>query len=212
MTHKLHIAFANRPDMVADAVESVRDIGNIHLWPNNGAEDPCIPGTTVHQLPVISAVDTINLMIQSSWDDDVMFWAHNDAYAKPGAAAELLRTVEECDQQWGAIFTHYDVLCAFNMKCIRDVGYWDPMFFQYTADIDYYRRIKMAGWPILSMKRGIEKVEHRHGSITVQSDEHYNMRVQWRQGTGFDHEYYKRKWGGPQGHEKFMVPFNGVRR
>lgn len=239
MKYKLHCLFANRPDLLRQAVEQVRPIGNIHIWPNNGAADPQIPDTTVHMLPPIAPVSAINLMIQSSWDDDVMFWMHNDAFVMPGVAEQFLDAVRNLhqisDERWGVYFTCYDVLCAFNMRAVRDVGYWDPMYFQYTADVDYYHTLHKAGWPSRDFGPGVlhlsgnasappeafaippDALPHERarisamnqggGSATVQNDSLFNQRVQFRAASGFDKRYYALRWGGPEGAEAYDRPF-----
>jgi hypothetical protein len=207
MNYKLHIPFINREDLLRDAVESTRAIGNVHVWAGAGLPSPDIAGVTHHRLPPMSAVDTINMMIQSSWDDDVMFWAHNDCFAHPGVAEGFLAYVQTLDGQWGLCETLYDVLCAFNMKAVREVGYWDPMFFQYTADPDYYYRLKVAGYRTAQFPNGRDgRVEHR-GSMTVRSDKLFNHRVQFRERTKFDKAYYALKWGGLPGGERFQRAF-----
>lgn len=210
MKYKLHIAYRNREDLLREAVESTRDIGNIHLWPNNGADVPGIENVTVRVLPVMSPISVINMMIQSSWDDDVMFWAHNDCFAHPGAAGDFLKATEALyatDKKWGVHWTLYDILCAFNMKAIREVGYWDPMFFQYTADAEYYFRLTNAGYSHEQWENGRDgRVEHR-GSMTVRSDGVFNHLTQWRERERFDRKYYKFKWGGDIGNEQFATPF-----
>lgn len=210
MRYKTHIAYCNREDLTREAIASISDIGNINLWPNNGATALDIPNITQHVLPNMAPTSVINMMIQSSWDDDVMFWAHNDCFAHPGVAASFLRATEvlyAADQSWGVHFSLYDILCAFNMKAVRAIGYWDPMFFQYTADNDYYHRLRHAGFREVQWPEGRDgRVEHR-GSMTVRSDPLFNHRTQWRERTGFDKSYYRVKWGGTVGQEQFQTPF-----
>ena len=222
MKHKLHIAYCNREDLTREAIASVRDIGNIHVWPNNGAKfldglvDIQHRVIAQHVLPDMSPISVLNMMIQSSWDDDVMFWAHNDCFAHPGAAASFFKATEDlyaADQSWGVHFSLYDVLCAFNMRAVRAVGYWDPMFFQYTADNDYYHRLRHAGYREAQWAEGRtgRTIEHR-GSMTVRSDKLFSHRTQWRERTRFDKLYYQMKWGGLVGQEKFQKPFEDLDR
>lgn len=224
MKYKLHMAYANRADLAAEAYDSVVDaIGaaHIHVWPNgiNGdtLKTPRIRNTSqVHRLPPMAPVSIINLLIHESWHDDVMFWMHNDALALPGVAERILAKVEELHnsgKKWGALFTHYDVLCAFNMAAVRDIGYWDPMFFQYTADPEFYHRMRKGGWSIEEFGPGVlhrvgePRVGVDDGSVTVRSDPLFNLRTQWRESTGFDKDYYRLKWGGLPGAEKYDRPF-----
>lgn len=235
ISYKLHMAYANREDLAREACASVERIGNIHLWPNGDDADQlgCIPHVDkVHWMPPMAPVSLINCMIKESWNDDVMFWMHNDALALPGVAHRIVERVHELalvervhelalsPKRWGALFTCYDVLCCFNMRCVREIGYWDPMFFQYTADVEYYHRMRKAGWSIEEFGPG---VVHRvgtlkpsdsadNGSATVRSDPLFNYRTQWREATRFDKEYYRLKWGGLPGEETYERPFgNSVR-
>lgn len=215
MLYKLHMAYSSRDDMALDASQTVKAIGRLHVWPNgDNATSLLVPSdATVHVMPPMAPVSLINCMIRESWNDDVMFWMHNDAFAKPGVAERLFVHVHELHtsgKRWGAVFTHYDVLSVFNMAAIRDVGYWDAMFFQYTADVEYYGRMRAAGWEIDESHFGKDDVEHRHGSITVQTDPTFNLRTQWRERTLFDKNYHMLKWGSFPGQPfKFSKPFDG---
>ncbi len=224
MRYKLHIPFANREDLLRDAVASAAPgFDDIHVWATD-QPDFYMPDVDIHHLPPIPATSTINLMIQSSWDDDVMFWMHNDGYALPGVAADFRSWIEGVNDHhrsnWGVAFTNYDVLCAFNMKAVREVGFWDTMFFQYVSDDDYYHRLELGNWPHLDYPNGAGVLHRKSdiggstepagggGSNTVLADPLFNKRVQFRAGHGFDQDYYRLKWGGLKGHEQFQEPFN----
>jgi len=206
--YKLHIPFVNREDLLREAIESVRDIGYIHLWAD-GVPCPAVPYVTPHELPPIPYTAVQNFMIRESWDDDVMFFMHNDGLAKPGVAKDFLAFIGNASggrSRWCACFTHYDVLCAFNMAAVREIGYWDTMFFQYTSDVDYYHRFKVANWPWLNFD-GDGVLHQNDASNTNKADPLFNHRTQFRARDGFDHRYYALKWGGETGKEKFSRPF-----
>jgi hypothetical protein len=101
------------------------------------------------------------------------------------------------------------------MKAVREIGYWDAMFFQYTADPEYYHRMKLAGYSIEEFGPGVvhrtgaykEGDRQDDGSATVRSDPLFNLRTQWRESTGFDKAYYRLKWGGNPGAETYDRPF-----
>jgi hypothetical protein len=207
MKYKLHIPFGSRTDLVEEAVSSARDIGNIHLWAS-GIDCPDIPDVTKHEPGLVTIVSLINMCLKESWDDDVMFLMHNDAFAKEGAAKKMLEFTENAwktDPKWGMVFSHYDVLCAFNMKAVHEVGVWDTMYFQYRADVDYYHGLKKAGWHELNS--GLNDEIIHHGSTSIKSDALFNHRTQFRNRRDFDSQYYVFKWGGPPGGEKFQKPF-----
>lgn len=212
MKYKLHIGYCSRPDLAFEAAHSARDIGNIHMWSNGcpPGDFPEAPFAEHHALPLLANVGVINHFIQSSWDDDVMFWMHNDGWAKPGFAARFLTHIKEWapGERWGVVFTLYDILCCFNMKAVRDIGYWDPMYMQYSVDIDYYHHMLMKDWSIHTFGR--DQVLHRDsaatpeqdqgggGSHTVRSDPTYNHRIKFRERDGFDNRYFQFKWGTPK--------------
>lgn len=223
MRYKLHIPFAAREDLLADAVASVQAIGNVHVWASGIQMPTCDGIAECKRLPTLPYTAVHNLMFQYSLDDgdDVMFVMHADGLAKPGIAKmfrDFVATTFAHEKDWGVIFTHYDVLCAFNMAAVKDVGFFDPMFMFYMGDCDYYHRMRKAGWRQIEI--GAEGVEHRCeaqsnvapfkdgvGSATIKSDALFNHRIQWRHSTGFDAAYYRLKWGGEPEHETFDRPF-----
>jgi GT2 family glycosyltransferase len=88
----------------------------------------------------------------------------------------------------------------------RVVGPYDENFFPaYYEDVDYERRCALAGvrrlYPCVT-----EKIFHA-GSATshamVDMTEHYEW---YRRNL----DYYKKKWGGGPGHERFALPFGGT--
>jgi hypothetical protein len=205
--------FGSRLDLLHEAVESVRDIGHIHLWAD-GIECPRdIPDVTIHEPGLVSIVSLINMCLHESRDDDVAMLCHNDVFCKPGVAKQFLefvtRAFESDDKKWGLCLSHYDVLCAFNMAAVKDVGPWDTMFFQYSADVDYYRTLRAAGWH--EIDSGLRDGVVHYGSQTVKSDPLFNYRTQFRNRTDFDGRYYELKWGGRPGQEKFGRPFENFR-
>lgn len=207
MKYKIHIPFGSSEELLRQAVESVRDIGNIHVW-GNGCAVPDIPAITAHTPGLVSTVSLINMCIQESWNDDVMMIIHDDARAKEHTARRFLECVRHnfnMTERWGAVFSHYDVLMALNMTAVRDVGWWDTMFFQYTSDVDYYHRLRTNHWPILDSGLG-DGVEH-FGSSVVRTNKLFGHRTAFRNGTQFDYQYYAFKWGGIPGKETFSHPF-----
>lgn len=211
MKYKLHITYGGVKEQVCKAVESARDIGNIHVWAD-GRPSPYIAGVEHHSPGLVGCVPMINMCIKTSWDDDVMFWMHDDAEALPGVAKQFFDFIEDRggiikDQcsPYGVYWTNGDKLCAFNMDAVRQVGWWDTMFFQYMADIDYWHRLRLAGYPCLHS--GINGVLHPEAKTVKDFDPIYMKKIQFIDGTKFDHHYYEFKWGGEQMKERFRTPF-----
>lgn len=208
MKYKLHIPFGSRIDLLRSAVELARDIGNIHLWANGIRCPRDIPMVATHEPGLVSIVSLMNICLQTSRDDDVAFFMHNDAEAKPGIAAKFRDFVQDAfkgTEKWGMAMTHYDVLCAVNMAAVRAVGGWDPMYFQYWADLDYYRTLRMAGWN--ELQSGLYDGVIHHNSQTVKSDALFRLRTTIREMSGIDAAYYACKWGGLLHQETFTRPF-----
>lgn len=211
MRHKLHIPCASRVDLLEKAVTSLRPIGNMNIW-WGGVTTPIelynIPAVELHEPGAVSCVSLYNMCLKASWDDDVVFMAHNDIECHPDVAMRFARAVSEIyhsGQKWGAVFQHYDVLAAFNMEAIRCVGPWDTMYFQYHADVDYYHTLRKAGFPEIYVGKP-EEIIH-HGSSSVKSDPLFHYRTAFRSRSRFDLEYYAMKWGGYVGQERNNRPF-----
>jgi GT2 family glycosyltransferase len=104
---------------------------------------------------------------------------------------------------WGIIFTLYDVFACFNLKIVDEIGLWDNNLPWYFADIDYYRRLKLAGFKVIEAGQGVTHA----ASQTINSD----PRLKFLNGITFPLHaaYYKAKWGGEPDHETFTEPFDG---
>lgn len=215
MKYKIHIPYVNRQDLLRDAIASVQGaFENIHVW-STGAMAPDVSVQT-HSLAPMPFTSMMNSLIASSWDDDVMFFMHNDALAINGGAQKFMEFVQEkfsSNERWGVIFTHYDVLCAFNMRAVRSVGFWDPQLYQYVSDNDYYNKLRNAGWAKVDTRFGADNeqacgIVHRNASSTVKADGLFDRLTRFR--GSFDQSYYAFKWGGKSESEKFFYPFDAV--
>lgn len=196
------IPFVNRSDLFRKAVASVPDDMRwcLRMLDNSTYLNPSVP---------LSASQSINYFIHVAYslESDVLFFMHNDAEAEPGTFEGL---VEKCEQlnkdgvKWGAVFTNYDCLVAFNMKAVKEVGDWDTNFPQYFSDNDYYRRLRIAGYP--TFESGLP-VKHKC-SQTIHSDP--DREFMNAQTFPMYAQYYAKKWGGDPGNETFLVPFDRV--
>lgn len=137
------------------AVDSIRDAvptENIHLWAEGGPSATPIEGVTHHSLPDVGQVAAWNLILHSCRGDDANILMHDDALCEPGAAKRYLDFVAkivEDRSRWGAIMSRYDVLVAYNLKMVEDIGYMDTKFWQYGVDADYYVRMGLRDWKIV---------------------------------------------------------------
>jgi hypothetical protein len=133
------------------------------------------------------------------------FFMHSDAEAGPDTIEKLYHlAIHECSQrQWGAIFTNYDALAAFNTQAMEAIGGWDEEFEWYAGDADCYRRLRLAGFP--TIESGLP-VKHE-ASQTLNSDPEIKRRVDAMFGQRV--KRYVEKWGGDIGAETFDVPWGG---
>ena len=155
----------------------------------------------------LTASQTLNLMQKRAKRSRVPFYffMHSDAEAGPDTVEKLYQmAMHECSKgKWGAIFTNYDSLAAFNTAAFDATGPWDTVFSGYYADNDQYRRLRLAGYPTLESNLPVV----HHGSQTINSDplrKHINNITFPIYGN-----YYADKWGGSPGNENFDKPWNG---
>lgn len=169
----------------------------------------CKIGNVNHAHPPVplSASQSINYILSSalSYDCEVAFFMHNDAACGPGDFETLLDFVSilNATRPWGAVFTNYDALVCFNMEAIKRVGPWDQNLPGYFSDNDYYRRLRLAGFP--TVDTGI-KIIH-NASETIKSDPE-RQRINAATFPLYA-RYYAAKWGGEAGKEKFEKPWGG---
>ncbi|OGX61199.1 MAG: hypothetical protein A2189_06380 [Paenibacillus sp. RIFOXYA1_FULL_44_5] len=213
--YTLGIGYVNRADLLRQALDSIP-----MLWPNtfvvdnsehrelqNHAEINGIVPIINPSVP-LSFSQTMNLLQKEALNQgcEVLLFMHNDAIAHEGTPdrlLELIRSLQQEGRKWGAVFTHYDVLVAFNMKAVQEVGSWDTNLPQYFSDNDYYRRMRLAGYEMI--ESGLP-VTHQNGSSTLHADPYRNM----VNGILFPlhAQYYGKKWDGEPGSEQYSIPFN----
>lgn len=207
--YAMYIPYVNRPDLLDKAFSSAWDLrANLTIIDNSedGLDRP-FPGIYVMRPPVpLTFSQTMNWMLADSrrHGASICMWMHSDAEAEEGSAMALLgaaRVALDAGVRWGVLFTNYDAMSAINLKAVEEVGDFDTNIQWYTADNDYYRRMKLAGWDC--MDTGIE-VKHTP-SQTLNADP--AIRAQVDTLIPLRTMYYETKWGGPPGLEKFKTPF-----
>ena len=135
------------------------------------------------------------------------FFMHSDAECTKQTFTELdqlAKMMFKSGNRNGLLFTAYDALAAIRTEAAWQTGPWDEWFEWYHSDVDWYRRMILAGWELKQSGLG-KKVAH-YASSTIASDPQAALEVreqfQARQG------HYKHKWGGERGHEQFLTPYN----
>lgn len=202
------IPFANRFDLLSKAIASI---------PQQGIYEPEVINNSGANLDVMCPVITPPILLTFTQSQNFMlklakerkvpfyFFMHSDAEADPVTIERLYqKALYECSQQkWGAIFTNYDAMAAFNAAAMNAIGGWDEGFEWYHSDSDCYRRLRLAGYPTLesnlSVKHEPSQTLKADPIISAKVNSMFNQRV----------ERYHKKWGGDVGHETFDIPWGG---
>lgn len=213
------VPVVNRPDLLENVFAATTCLHHrftiIDNSPNGVVEKAKLPIHSKGSPPIrffrppvpLSFSQTMNWAIQDTmdWRKTFCITMHNDAVIPEGACEQLLEFAHQAvidHPRWGVIFTHYDVLAVHNPVAHQDIGGWDTNLPQYFSDNDYFRRLKLAKWECIDS--GIE-VGHL-ASSTINSDPY----LRHMNGITFPiyGEYYRQKWGGTPGEERFTLPFN----
>ncbi|NMM51810.1 glycosyltransferase family 2 protein [Paenibacillus aquistagni] len=214
MKYLVGIPYVNRIDLLHRAIHSVPV-----YWPHTVVLDNSPARelrqaswlqqvvTVVEPLVPLTFVQSMNAFqrMAAEREADAVFYMHNDAEAHPGTPEkflEVLSSLQAAGKKWGIALTNFDALAAYNMEAVRAAGPWDTVFSSYFADIDYHRRLRLAGYE--EVFTGLP-VEH-HGSSTRKSDSKVNFMVDvtWP----LYERYYELKWGGKMAEERYHTPFN----
>jgi GT2 family glycosyltransferase len=203
MKFLMSIGYVNRPDLLTVALKSVKSYLPYTIVVDN-SESRELRGmpeikkmVTVYEPPIpLTFTQRMNYMNELAAERkcDVVMYMHNDAEAHPGTPEALLKTLESLTAQgrkWGMAFTNFDILAAFNMDAVREIGPWDTSFPQYFSDIDYYNRIRFAGYEHIWTGLGV--THHNLGMSTLKSDSYMKVAndITWP----LYESYYVTKWG-----------------
>lgn len=207
------IPYVNEKQLLETALNSIKS-----MWPNTIVIDNSPHCNArlenlevkIYRPPVpLSFAQTQNLMQEIAFSHNLKhyFYLHSDAEALEDCAEKFLEFVNSLNQPWGVVFTHYDVFCAFNCEAVKATGKWDwRMFPWYYTDCDYFRRLKLAGFPIIQST--LKVLHHNSGSNSIKHDPYLKQVNDWYMERA--HVWYQYKWGGIPSKEIFDKPFNGT--
>lgn len=182
MKYLVGIGYKNRLDLLEGAVNSIKP-----YWPNTVVIDnsdacdlrhaPSISShVTVYEPPIpLTFPQKLNYLLERAKKEscDVLIWMHADAEPEKGVPEAFLQLIEEVNKKedkWGVIFTNYDSFCAINIETTKDVDGFDPVFYQYFSDNDYYWRIYSAGYKIIQTDLPVV----HHVSSVIKADSYYH--------------------------------------
>lgn len=205
MRFLIGIPYMLRPDLLDKALSSIPpsiwDAGRICVLDNSAEPQH----TQIRYVPAVplSASQSLNFFrrLAIMEECDVLFSMHSDAAAAPDTFEKLLRQADPA-RHWGTIFTNYNALEVLNVQMLKEVGEWDTVLPQYFTDNDFYRRMRLAGWPSEESNLPV----HHEGSVVIRND----PEKAFLNSVTFPlyAEYYRKRWGGSPGHETYARPFN----
>lgn len=215
MNYLVGIPFVNRTDLLLQALNSIQ-----HFWPNTvvidnsenhalSTEQQVNSKVRVFEPPIpLTFTQSMKLLERLGRNQgcEVVMYMHVDAEAHPGTPEAFLQHVQNLQQEgrrWGVAFTYYDTLAAYNLNAMQAVGSWDTVFANYYTDVDFYRRLRLAGYEQVETHL---PVTHHGGSSTYKSDPALAFQVSVT--LQLYDQYYRQKWGGPPGEEQYNTPFN----
>lgn len=214
----LHAFFAIVSErMLRRAVDSVQP-----LWPHSVIIDNSADGflgrnyewpcPVVRPSVPLTWPQTMNFLVRLAEEGgaDVFSWQHHDAIAHEGVGAMFLEAVERvfhAHGRWGAVLTSYDLLSAYNVNAVQDIGLWETEFpiSSYSADADWFHRCRLKRWEII--ETGLQLTHWNGGSNTLRHSKLFSLQCEAR--SGMNSVYYRAKWGGEPDHETFLTPWNG---
>lgn len=223
----IFVPVVNRFDLLEKAVKGIKlDLYDEYIIFNNSETD--IPKEVYQgtQFRIwqperrMTFMETQNIMRQYAIDNKFDFYSfmHNDGEVHDDTDIELVKYTESLSDNWGVVFTNYDVLCTFNTKAFEDIGpwgdeEWPPQQNGYLLDNDYYRRVRSKGYvtkeltgreiTYVPMDR-VGGVTH-FGSATLKDPKE---QAQWDSQVKSVYDHYVRKWGGHPGQEQYLHAFN----
>lgn len=205
------IPILNRPDLLAACVASIDQPTDTLLIIDNSAElgmgdvaedalPSCVGELVVTEPPA-------NLGVAASWNLAIRsypaapWWCliNADIEFAPGDLAVLEAAVQTRDDAISCLVE----FAAFGLPApvLDEIGWFDEQFFPvYAEDSDYRYRAKLAGIDVVdlpSATRHVGSVSYRGGPHRTDNARTYPANV----------DYYRAKWGGWIGEERFERPF-----
>jgi predicted O-methyltransferase YrrM len=223
----IFIPVVNRFDLLEKAVRGIKlDLYDEYIIFNNSEQtipEEVYSGTQFRVLNPerrMTFTETQNAMRQYAIDNNFDFYSfmHNDGEVHDDTDVALVKYAESLTENWGVIFTNYDVLCAFNTKAFEHIGVWGDKDWPsqqngYLLDNDYYRRVRSNGYVIKEITERevtyvpadrVGGVSH-FGSATLKDPNEQSL---WDSQVKSVYDHYFKKWGGESGQEKYTHPYD----
>lgn len=219
----LVIPFLNRLDLVARCVRSIDYPVEKLVLINNGPETSNIEHRTSN-IESTLVIKHPNAGVAGSWNEAIKlfpapWWllVNNDIEFAPGDLQKFTETVESgIKSKSGSVpacyYGNHGASCfAVTAPGVFHAGLFDENIYPaYLEDCDWSYRCDVLGLRRVNVP-GIRSVHgdalrQQTGSCTIMADPELRRRNGETHGRNF--EYYRAKWGGNNGEEKFKTPFN----
>jgi GT2 family glycosyltransferase len=148
-----------------------------------------------------------NWIIKNNLDADYWLLIGNDIQLSSGDLAKMDRFIRDHPEYATVPANWGHSLFAVTQAGLDGVGYFDESFWPaYSEDQDWMYRMKLSGlpWSDCPDVKAVHGEPPLWGSSTVWSDPELNKKCGVTQKNNL--EFYKRKWGGVPGDEKFLSP------
>ena len=224
----LGIPFYNRPDLLRRCLESidyrVERIVIVDQGPM-GVPTDLLRWAAVEFNQRLQHLYHPNAGVAGAWNEilklfPARWWmlVNNDIQFAPGDLCKMSGRVEydlTFGREAGVYYgNHGASWFAITDACIAGAGLFDENIYPaYLEDCDYAHRMKLLGIPAENIPglgalhgNGHDAADTSQGSRTIQSDPELRRKNGITHGRNF--EYYRAKWGGSNGEERYTHPFN----
>jgi GT2 family glycosyltransferase len=223
----------NSPDMLAKLIQTARETShqiNFHLFLHSQHAPTVSMCEGLAAMPdVVYYAYGTNRGLSKSWNEgmlnaweagaDVVIIANDDIFFSLGDVDKLAEKALRCRDNYivtcagfhlrfkQPIPSHGYSCFAINPVALEKIGCFDENFMPiYCEDQDYAWRAKLAG---LQEENCPDTMVHHGGSCTIFADPELLKQNGVTHGRNI--EYYRRKWGGGGGQERFAHPFDNPR-
>ena len=198
-----YIPYVNSLDLLQLSYESARLIKDVVILDNRGfitlEPDPSTviqlsEGHSIVKLPVsLTTSQIMNYMLVDSYSKYKSFftWQHGDVEYPPEVGVKFTEYVSNLKgTDWGIIYTHHDLLAAYNVNNLLSIHGWDQHSFPYYyLDNDLASRLDKAGFKLIISGLGSDIIHHSSATINRDSFRKYVNSVFY---PGSEHIYKER--------------------
>jgi len=150
---QVYTMYVNRKDLLQNAITHLgRFQDQLVVLDNSLGQDLQLNGFSgeiISPIVPLFCAQSYNLILKLAQTrrQGVFFIMHSDAAASETVVEQALAMADaftKANVRWGVLFTNYDVLCLHNTSVLKDFE-WDQYLPLYYTDVDFYRRLRLAG-------------------------------------------------------------------